>query len=135
MALEKWDAGARPGTGSYPAGSEIFVIDGSFSDENGNYEAGHWLRFPIGAEHRPQTDSGCALYIKRGGLSYLRSEEGEAPYSVSQDGCISDHRFTASRWRDNERDRPGLMISLIDKTPTEIFADRFTSLVMKSPQE
>lgn len=78
MALEKWEGGARPGTVSYPGGAEIFVVDGSFSDENNDYDAGHWLRFPIGGEHQPQTDSGCVLYIKRGGLSYLRSDEGEA---------------------------------------------------------
>jgi anti-sigma factor ChrR (cupin superfamily) len=78
MELEKWDAGVQPGTVSYPGGSEIFVIDGSFSDENGSYEAGHWLRFPVGAGHRPQTDSGCTLYIKRGGLSDLRSDKGGA---------------------------------------------------------
>ena len=73
MALEKWDAGARPGTVSYPDGVEIYVIDGKFSDENGDYGPGHWLRFPVGAEHQPQTDSGCVLYTKRGGLAYLRA--------------------------------------------------------------
>jgi anti-sigma factor ChrR (cupin superfamily) len=76
MVLEKWDAGTNPGTVSYPDGAEIYVIDGSFSDENGDYGAGHWLRFPVGGEHQARTDSGCIIYIKRGGLTYLRSGEG-----------------------------------------------------------
>jgi len=73
MALEKWDAGVKPGQVSYAAGAEIFVIDGVLSDENGRYESRHWLRFPVGARHQPYTDSGCVFYIKRGGLAYLRS--------------------------------------------------------------
>lgn len=73
MALEMWQPGVNPGVVAYPEGAEILVIEGSFSDQDGDYDPGHWLRFPIGAEHRPQTDSGCVLYIKRGGLSYLRS--------------------------------------------------------------
>ncbi len=79
MALEKWRTGVRRSLVSYPTGAEIFVIDGIFSDENGDYEAGHWLRFPIGAEHQPRTDPGCILYVKRGGLTYLRSDESTAP--------------------------------------------------------
>ncbi len=74
VELEKWDAGLTPDTVSYPGGAEIFVIDGSFSDENGDYKAGHWLRFPIGAKHKVHTGSGCVLYLKRGGLKYLRSD-------------------------------------------------------------
>ena len=75
MALEKCDAGARPGPVSYSGGAEIFVVDGTISDENARYGSGNWLRFPVGAEHRPYTDDGCVLYIKRGGLTYLRSED------------------------------------------------------------
>lgn len=74
MSLEKWDVGMGACTVSYPGGAEIFVIDGSFSDENGAYEKGQWLRFPAGAEHRPQTEAGCILYLKRDGLRYLRSD-------------------------------------------------------------
>jgi anti-sigma factor ChrR (cupin superfamily) len=77
MALEKWDAGAKAGPVSYSAGAEIFVVDGIFSDENGHYEPGHWLRFPVGAEHQPYSDTGCVVYIKRGGLAYLRSDENQ----------------------------------------------------------
>ena len=75
MALENWDAGVNPGPVSYPGGAELFVIDGNLSDENGQYAPGHWLRFPVGAQHRPHTDSGCVFYIKRGGLQYLHSDD------------------------------------------------------------
>ena len=78
MQLQKWDAGFRTETISYPEGAEIFVVDGTFSDENGVYEQGHWLRFPAGAMHQPRTDAGCVIYFKSGGLVYLRSDVVEA---------------------------------------------------------
>lgn len=74
VVLERWAAGRRFGTRSYPAGAEIYVLDGAFGDEQGTYKAGTWLRLPTGAEHRPKSDSGCTLYVKRGGFTYLRQD-------------------------------------------------------------
>jgi anti-sigma factor ChrR (cupin superfamily) len=73
MRLERWDAGAETGTLSYPDGAEIYVLDGSLEDQDGRYKAGSWLRFPVGASHRPTTSSGCILYTKLGGVAYLRA--------------------------------------------------------------
>lgn len=72
MSLERWDAGTEPGEIAYPDGAEFFVLDGQFEDEAGSYGAGTWLRIPAGASHRPRTQGGCELYVKRGGLPYLR---------------------------------------------------------------
>ena len=71
MELQKWEG--RPGVMSYPDGAEIFVLEGRFSDEHGDYRQGHWLRFPAGARHHPTTSTGCSVYLKRGGLAYLKS--------------------------------------------------------------
>jgi len=71
VELQKWEAGVDPGVIAYPAGAEMFVIDGSFADEQGRYTKGYWLRFPAGATHRPQTSAGCTIYIKKAGLEYL----------------------------------------------------------------
>ena len=73
MRLERWSAGAAPRTAVYPAGAELFVLDGTLEDETGRFGAGTWLRFPLGAAHRPASQSGCTLYVKEGGLAYLRS--------------------------------------------------------------
>ncbi|MEO0617397.1 MAG: cupin domain-containing protein [Pseudomonadota bacterium] len=72
MALERWDAGAEPGPQHDAGGIEYFVISGAFQDEDGAYEAGAWLRLPAGRRHTPRSIDGCTLYVKRGGLSYLR---------------------------------------------------------------
>ncbi|NOX27062.1 MAG: cupin [Gammaproteobacteria bacterium] len=49
---------------TYAGGAEFFVLSGSFSDENGHYEKGTWLRLPIGTGHTPKTNEGCTLYVK-----------------------------------------------------------------------
>ena len=71
--LERWDAGTEQGMRSYPQGAEFFVLEGGFADEAGEYSQGWWLRLPAGARHRPRSDPGCTLYVKRGGLPYLKS--------------------------------------------------------------
>lgn len=45
-------------------GEEIFVIDGVFSDEFGDFPAGSYLRNPAGTAHSPFTRDGCTLFVK-----------------------------------------------------------------------
>ncbi len=45
-------------------GEEIFVLDGVFSDETGNYPAGTYLMNPPGSTHAPFSESGCTLFVK-----------------------------------------------------------------------
>lgn len=53
-------------------GEEAYVIEGSFADENGEYPAGSWVRYPDQSSHRAFTrDEGALLYIKVG---HLQSE-------------------------------------------------------------
>ncbi len=59
------------GRNTHPAGEEILVLEGTFSDEHGDYPAGTWIRDPAGSEHSPFTKSGCALLIKSGHLRDL----------------------------------------------------------------
>jgi anti-sigma factor ChrR (cupin superfamily) len=73
MRLERWRPGADLGTLSYEQGAELFVIEGGFADEAGEYSKGCWLRLPMGSTHRPRSARGCTLYIKRSGLPYLSS--------------------------------------------------------------
>jgi anti-sigma factor ChrR (cupin superfamily) len=75
--LERFDAGADAGLVTYPQGAELFVLEGSFEDEERVYGEGCWLRLPAGASHRPRSRTGCTLYVKRAGLAYLRSGGGE----------------------------------------------------------
>jgi len=48
----------------HPHGEEIYVLEGVFSDENGDYPAGSYIRNPPGSYHSPFTRQGCTLFVK-----------------------------------------------------------------------
>lgn len=48
----------------HPGGEEIFVLDGIFSDEYGDYGPGTYLRNPPGSSHAPFSRDGCTLFVK-----------------------------------------------------------------------
>jgi anti-sigma factor ChrR (cupin superfamily) len=83
--LQRWDAGASLGETVYEHGAELFVLDGEFADEEGNYSKGSWLRLPAGSSHRPRSVAGCTLYVKTAGLPYLNSS-GEMACQTGGDG-------------------------------------------------
>jgi len=46
-------------------GEEIYVLDGEFADEHGEYPAGYYLRNPIGTEHAPRVGpQGALIFVK-----------------------------------------------------------------------
>ena len=75
VRLERWAAGAEPGRVSYEQGAELFVLEGEFSDDEGAYARGSWLRLPTASDHRPRSEKGCTLYVKTAGLAYLESSD------------------------------------------------------------
>lgn len=48
----------------HPGGEEILVLSGTFSDEEGDYPAGWYLRNPPGSFHRPFSLDGTVLFVK-----------------------------------------------------------------------
>nr|WP_067293382.1 cupin domain-containing protein [Marinobacterium profundum] len=73
MRLERWSPSISLAPRVYPGGVEILVIEGSFNDEQGDYQRHDWLRLPAGAKHSPASKTGCKLYIKEAGLAALTS--------------------------------------------------------------
>ena len=46
-------------------GEEFIVLEGTFSDEHGDYPVGSYIRNPIGTSHRPKIGSdGCVIFVK-----------------------------------------------------------------------
>lgn len=69
----------------FPAGEEIFVLEGTFKDEHGQYFEGSWIRYPAGSSHTLVTDDGCMLYVKKGHLGeYATPEHGERPAACTE---------------------------------------------------
>jgi hypothetical protein len=55
------------------AGEEILVLEGTFSDELGDYPAGTWMRSPHASPHQPFSRDGCLIYVKVGHLPPIRA--------------------------------------------------------------
>jgi len=49
---------------NHPQGEELYVLEGVFSDEDGDYPAGTYIRNPPGSRHKPYTKDGCKLFVK-----------------------------------------------------------------------
>jgi anti-sigma factor ChrR (cupin superfamily) len=45
-------------------GEEFLVLEGTFSDEHGDYPAGTYVRNPPGSGHAPYSREGCTLFVK-----------------------------------------------------------------------
>jgi len=63
-SLVRYDPGANFTAHNHPLGEEIFVIDGVFSDESGDYPAGTYFRNPEGFRHAPFSKGGCTILVK-----------------------------------------------------------------------
>ncbi|RUO48016.1 cupin domain-containing protein [Pseudidiomarina donghaiensis] len=63
-SIVRYAAGAKFNTHEHPLGEEILVLEGVFSDENGDYPAGTYIRNPPGSSHAPFSRDGCVLFVK-----------------------------------------------------------------------
>lgn len=63
-SIVRYEAGARFRTHEHPLGEEILVLDGTFSDEHGNFGPGTYFRNPPGTSHAPFSKNGCTLFVK-----------------------------------------------------------------------
>jgi anti-sigma factor ChrR (cupin superfamily) len=63
-SMVRFDPGARFAQHGHPQGEEILVLEGTFSDEYGDYPAGAYIRNPAGFKHTSFSDQGCTLFVK-----------------------------------------------------------------------
>lgn len=63
-SIVRFDPGASFAAHDHPLGEEILVLQGTFSDETGDYGAGSYFRNPEGFRHAPFSKEGCILLVK-----------------------------------------------------------------------
>ncbi|MDP5205503.1 cupin domain-containing protein [Alishewanella sp. SMS9] len=90
-SIVRYEAGSQFSSHSHPMGEEIFVLDGVFSDENGDYPAGTYIRNPPGSHHQPFSVQGCTLFVKLNqfladDLSSVRVNTHTAQWRAGQGG-------------------------------------------------
>lgn len=71
VRLVRIDAGAQFAQAAAPVAEEVFVIEGSYTDDDGHYPAGTWLRRPDVPAGRVSSETGVLLYVKTGHLGPL----------------------------------------------------------------
>ncbi len=68
-ALVKWPEGAAFVPHTHFGGEEIFVLEGTFIAEKGEYPAGTWIRSPHLSSHDPFVREGCTILVIVGHIS------------------------------------------------------------------
>jgi anti-sigma factor ChrR (cupin superfamily) len=78
-SIVRYDAASAFPVHDHPGGEEIFVLDGTFSDEHGDYPTGSYLLNPEGYRHAPSSKDGCVLFVK------LRQYAGRDRHHITLD--------------------------------------------------
>lgn len=73
-SIVRYDAGSKFDFHEHALGEEILVLDGTLSDEFGDYEPGTYLKNASGSSHAPFSKSGCTLFVK---LRHLSPDDNE----------------------------------------------------------
>src|SRR5262249_33460304 len=63
-SVVRYDLGASFPRHGHPLGEEILVLEGTFSDEHGDFGAGTYFRNGPGSSHAPFSKEGCTLFVK-----------------------------------------------------------------------
>lgn len=63
-SIVRYEPGASFRVHDHPKGEEILVLEGTFSDETGDYPAGTYFRNPEGFRHAPFSQEGCVILVK-----------------------------------------------------------------------
>jgi len=63
-SLVRYAAGSRFSAHRHDMGEEYIVLSGTFSDNDGDFPEGTYVRNPPGSSHAPHTDDGCVILVK-----------------------------------------------------------------------
>lgn len=117
-SIVEYAAGSRFPEHEHPLGEEIFVLEGVFSDETGDYPAGTYLRHPPGSRHAPYSDTGCVIFVKldqfaKDDQTTVRINTNDCAWLPGQGGLqvMPLHSFAAEhvalvKWPANEKFQP-----------------------------
>lgn len=81
-SIVRYQPGSRFASHTHDLGEEFFVLEGTFSDEHGNYPAGSYVRNPPGTSHAPFSESGCVIFVK---LRQMRADDNLQVRSLARD--------------------------------------------------
>lgn len=112
-SIVRYAPGARFTAHLHALGEEILVLEGTLSDEAGDYGPGSYLKNPPGSSHAPFSVDGCTLFVK---LRHLQPQDSER--------VVVDTR--RARWRQG-------MVEGLTVLPLSEFGTTHTALVRWAP--
>lgn len=68
-SLVRYPKGAQFKSHSHPGGEQFFVLEGTFSDERGDYHENTYVQNPVGSLHAPYSEDGCLIFVRLGAVS------------------------------------------------------------------
>jgi anti-sigma factor ChrR (cupin superfamily) len=113
-SVVRYAPGARFSAHPHDQGEEIFVLEGTFSDESGHHGPGTYLKNPPGSSHAPYSEAGCTIFVK---LRYQDLADTERVVVNTRE----------AGWR------PGLVPGLT-VLPLHAFGTQHTALVRWAPE-
>lgn len=63
-SVVRYAPGSQFARHAHPGGEEILVLSGTFSDDDGDYPAGWYLRNPPKSSHQPYSSDGTKIFVK-----------------------------------------------------------------------
>jgi len=114
-SIVKYEAGSSFSEHAHPLGEEIFVLEGVFSDETGNFGSGTYIRNPPGSCHTPFSKEGCVIWVKLNQFSVndtdqVRIDTSSLSWQSGMGGLqvMALHEFEHEhvalvKWPENER--------------------------------
>lgn len=95
-SLVRYEPGSRFSPHTHPGGEEILVLEGTFSDENGDYKAGTYLRNPLAPAMRLSASKVASCWLNS--ISFARATAGVLPsipgHGAASRGCRWSCRCT-----------------------------------------
>jgi anti-sigma factor ChrR (cupin superfamily) len=78
-SIVRYAPGVRFPRHAHALGEEFMVLSGVFSDGDGDYPSGTYVRNPPGSSHAPYSEGGCVILVK---LRQMRADEPESVRSL-----------------------------------------------------
>jgi anti-sigma factor ChrR (cupin superfamily) len=63
-SIVRYAPGSRFPPHTHGGGEELFILEGVFQDEQGDFPAGSYIRNPPGSRHAPGSGPGCLIFVK-----------------------------------------------------------------------
>ncbi len=73
-SLVRYAPKSRFAAHTHQGGEDFLVLEGTFSDDHGDFPAGTYVRNPVGSKHAPHSDDGCVILVK---LWWMHADDQE----------------------------------------------------------